>query len=302
MIQAGGKTVFLGGNIGTPLSEYALRREKSDWVVVEVSSFQLDTSFEFKPHVAVFLNIAPDHLDRYPTYEDYANSKMKLKNNMSEEDYVIVNMRDPKLMAAMAGIKPKQLYFSSDNMEQMPPHYAEMLWDWSLRGGLAFSEVTDVPDPKGELLLEHYFDVVTPKHLQGEAVDTWEFTVKGEVKEDDLTVRIFAANHIPDTAATVEESIYTTGLVVDGRVLISGDTKFDLAMIQRLAPQCEVIFHDCQHFPGGVHANYQQLKTLAPEVKAKMTLYHLSDGMLDIDVKADGFAGLMEPAPVVYDF
>jgi ribonuclease BN (tRNA processing enzyme) len=132
-------------------------------------------------------------------------------------------------------------------------------------------------------------------------VDTWEFTVKGEIKEDDLVVRIFAANHIPDTAATVEESVYTTGLVVDGRVLISGDTKFDIAMIQRLAPQCEVIFHDCQHFPGGVHANYQQLKTLAPEIKAKMTLYHLSDGMLDIDVKADGFAGLMEPAPAVYD-
>jgi UDP-N-acetylmuramoylalanine--D-glutamate ligase len=125
MIQAGGKTAFLGGNIGTPLSEYALRREKSDWVVAEISSFQLDTSFEFRPHVAVFLNIAPDHLDRYPTYDDYANAKLKLKNNMLEEDYVIVNMRDPKLMAAMAGVKSKQLYFSSDSMNQMPPHYAE---------------------------------------------------------------------------------------------------------------------------------------------------------------------------------
>lgn len=184
----------------------------------------------------------------------------------------------------------------------IPAHYADMLWDWSLRGGLAFSEVTDVPDPKGELLLEHYFDVVTPKHITEAAVDTWEFVVSGEVKEDNLTVRIFAANHIPDTAATVEESVYTTGLIVDGRVLISGDTKFDLAMLKRLSPQCEMIFHDCQHFPGGVHASYQQLKTLPAETKAKMMLYHLSDGMLDIDVKADGFAGLMQPAPVVYDF
>lgn len=125
MIQAGGKTVFLGGNVGTPLSEYALRRDKADWVVAEVSSFQLDTSFEFKPHVAVFLNVAPDHLDRYATYDDYANSKYKLKNNMTEEDYVIVNMRDQKLMTAMAGVKSKQLYFSSDSLNQMPPHYAE---------------------------------------------------------------------------------------------------------------------------------------------------------------------------------
>jgi ribonuclease BN (tRNA processing enzyme) len=184
----------------------------------------------------------------------------------------------------------------------IPPHYADMLWDWSLRGGLAFSEVTDVPDPKGELLLEHYFDVISPKHIEGEAVDTWEITVPGEVKEDDLVIRLFAANHIPDTAATVEESVYTTGLIVDGRVLISGDTKFDLGMLQRLAPNCEMIFHDCQHFLGGVHANYQQLKTLPAEMKAKMMLYHLSDGMLDIDVKVDGFAGLMEPAPVAYDF
>lgn len=184
----------------------------------------------------------------------------------------------------------------------IPPHYAKMLWDWSLRGGLAFSEVTDIPDPKGELLLEHYFEVVTPKCVEGAAVDTWDFVVPGETKADDLSIRIFVANHIPDTAATVEESVYTTGLIIDGRVLISGDTKFDLKMLERLAPGCEAIFHDCQHFLGGVHANYQQMKTLPAEMKAKMVLYHLSDGMLEIDVKADGFAGLMQPAPVVYDF
>jgi UDP-N-acetylmuramoylalanine--D-glutamate ligase len=125
MIQAGGKTVFLGGNIGVPLSEYALRREKCDWVVAEVSSFQLDTTFTLKPHIAVFLNIAPDHLDRYPAYEDYVQSKMKLRNNMTEEDYVVVNLRDQKLMSMVSGAKPKALYFSSDSPKYMPSHLVE---------------------------------------------------------------------------------------------------------------------------------------------------------------------------------
>jgi len=125
MIQASGKTVFLGGNIGIPLSEYAIRREKCDWVVAEISSFQLDTTFTFKPHIAVFLNIAPDHLDRYSNYEDYIKSKMKLKDNMTEEDYVVLNMRDQKLMSLLNGVKPKCLYFTSDSPKNMPPHLAE---------------------------------------------------------------------------------------------------------------------------------------------------------------------------------
>jgi len=125
MLQASGKTVFLGGNIGTPLSDYAARREKCDWVVAEVSSFQLDTTYSFKPHIAVFLNLAPDHLDRYSTYEEYIQAKMRLKLNMTEDDYVIVNLRDQKLMTLMGGIRPKVLCFTSDSLSRTPQHHVE---------------------------------------------------------------------------------------------------------------------------------------------------------------------------------
>lgn len=125
MIQAGGKTAFLGGNVGVPLSEYALRREKCDWVVVEISSFQLDTTYTLKPHIAVFLNIAPDHLDRYPSFDEYATSKMRLKQNMTEEDHIIVNLRDQKLMSMLASSQAKFLYFTSDDYSQIPAHYHE---------------------------------------------------------------------------------------------------------------------------------------------------------------------------------
>jgi UDP-N-acetylmuramoylalanine--D-glutamate ligase len=125
MIQAGGKTVFLGGNIGVPLSEYVLRREKCDWVVAEVSSFQLDTTFSFKPHIAVFLNIAPDHLDRYSAFDDYVKSKMKLKNNMTEDDHLVLNLRDHKLVSTLSNGKPKCLFFTSDSVEKIPAHLVE---------------------------------------------------------------------------------------------------------------------------------------------------------------------------------
>jgi ribonuclease BN (tRNA processing enzyme) len=90
--------------------------------------------------------------------------------------------------------------------------------------------------------------------------------------------------------------------VIDGRVYISGDTKFDEQTTMRFGEGCELLFHDSQHFPGGVHAFYGDLKKLPPETRAKILLYHLTDGMLDIDVTKDGFMGFMEPAPVVYDF
>lgn len=125
MIQAGGKTAFLGGNVGTPLSEYAIRREKADWVVAEVSSFQLDTTYTLKPAIAVFLNLAPDHLDRYATYDDYIRAKMKLKDNMTEDDHLVANLRDQKLMSMLSGARSKLLTFTSDSHSRIPAHHVE---------------------------------------------------------------------------------------------------------------------------------------------------------------------------------
>jgi UDP-N-acetylmuramoylalanine--D-glutamate ligase len=125
MLQQAGKSVFLGGNIGTPLSEYPLRREKAEWVVAEVSSFQLETTSTLRPHIAVFLNLAPDHLDRYRTFDDYVHAKMRLKENMTDEDYIVANLRDQKLMTLLSGSKPKCLSFTSDSLAKTPVHYVE---------------------------------------------------------------------------------------------------------------------------------------------------------------------------------
>ena len=153
MIQEGGKTAFLGGNIGTPLSEYAARREKCDFVVVEVSSFQLDATFSFKPHVAVYLNFAPDHLDRYENYEAYLQAKMRMISQMSEEDFVVANLRDQKMISLMTGCKPKVLHFTSDSRKQIPSPFSESFH------GMTFESVIGELHLHTQRWKDHAFDV-----------------------------------------------------------------------------------------------------------------------------------------------
>lgn len=178
----------------------------------------------------------------------------------------------------------------------LPHHYSQILWGWSLRGGLAFSEEVDLGGPKGEMLLGHFFHLVPPTKLDGFGVDSWE------IKVGDIRVQTFVTKHIPDSAERVTESMYSVGMVIDGRVYLSGDTRFEEQTIIRFGEGCEVLFHDCQDFPGGVHAFYGDLMSLPERLRQKMYLYHLSDGMLKKNVRADGFAGLTEPVPVAYDF
>ncbi len=82
--------VFTGGNIGIPLIQYFEQPVPAGVGVVEVSSFQLDTARDFKPHVALLLNISPDHMDRYPDPEAYAASKWHIFAHQDKNDVAIL--------------------------------------------------------------------------------------------------------------------------------------------------------------------------------------------------------------------
>lgn len=89
IMQQAGKNVGLGGNIGRSLALQIAEGDK-DWYVVELSSFQLDNCFEFRPDVAVLMNITPDHLDRYDfEMQHYVDSKMRIIQNQTSEDEFI---------------------------------------------------------------------------------------------------------------------------------------------------------------------------------------------------------------------
>lgn len=111
MLAASGLRVFVGGNIGNPLIDIAGRDSELDAIVAEISSFQLDTTKRFHPHVAVLLNISPDHLDRYPSVTAYAQSKGRLFQNQGPADYAICHGGDPLVQAQCRAIRSQRLPF-----------------------------------------------------------------------------------------------------------------------------------------------------------------------------------------------
>ena len=89
LLQKGGLTVNMAGNIGDSFAQMVAEKD-APFYVLEVSSFQLDGTLKFKPHVAVITNITPDHLDRYDgKFEKYVESKFLITKNQTEEDYLI---------------------------------------------------------------------------------------------------------------------------------------------------------------------------------------------------------------------
>jgi UDP-N-acetylmuramoylalanine--D-glutamate ligase len=103
---------FLGGNIGTPLITYITDQNmRASVLVVEVSSFQLDTIKTFRPKVAILLNISSDHFDRYKDMNAYVFSKGRIFENQNEEDIAIYNGNDPRIMALIPAIKSQKKLF-----------------------------------------------------------------------------------------------------------------------------------------------------------------------------------------------
>ena len=107
MLKKAGIDVGLGGNVGTSYARQVAEGEK-EWFVLELSSFQLDGMFEFKPTIAILLNITPDHLDRY-NYEmqNYVNSKFRILQNMDMDNWFIYNLDDPIIAKEMEKRKPQ---------------------------------------------------------------------------------------------------------------------------------------------------------------------------------------------------
>jgi len=111
MLRRSGMEVFVGGNIGTPLISYVNSDQKAGVIVVEISSFQLDTIERFRPKVAVLLNIAEDHLDRYPDLDAYTRSKNRIFENQGPADFAILNGADIRVAELSRNVVSQKLFF-----------------------------------------------------------------------------------------------------------------------------------------------------------------------------------------------
>jgi len=112
ILKARGDKVFVGGNLGTPLTEYVLSGGGSDLVVAEISSFQLETIKSFRPSISILLNISPDHLDRYHSIREYREAKFRIFENQGPGDFAIVNGDEPWSIDIEKRIRCDEIQFS----------------------------------------------------------------------------------------------------------------------------------------------------------------------------------------------
>jgi UDP-N-acetylmuramoylalanine--D-glutamate ligase len=112
MIKSSGFSTFVGGNIGTPLSSAVDKTSRDTVLVTELSSFQLEAIQTFRPHVAVLLNLTPNHLDRHPSFEAYVNAKAQIFRNQTEKDFAVLNADDPVVMRLAPAIRSRKVFFS----------------------------------------------------------------------------------------------------------------------------------------------------------------------------------------------
>ncbi len=121
MLQDSGKRVFVGGNLGTALSEAAIQTVLAsqqglpspfDVLVVEVSSFQLETVEQFHPWIAALLNVTVDHQDRYTSIDEYVAAKRRIFECQKPTDYALFNLDDPRVAALRHSVKARVLGFT----------------------------------------------------------------------------------------------------------------------------------------------------------------------------------------------
>jgi UDP-N-acetylmuramoylalanine--D-glutamate ligase len=149
MLERSGLKVFVGGNIGNPLIDYAGGKQEADVIVAEISSFQLDTIETFKPRVGVLLNITPDHLDRYPDYEAYAAAKVRLFENQQADDIAVLNGADPWVRSLTQNIKSRKLIYPNPSADEE----GAILGDHSieLNSDAVISDASKIRNPKSAI-------------------------------------------------------------------------------------------------------------------------------------------------------
>jgi UDP-N-acetylmuramoylalanine--D-glutamate ligase len=152
MLKESGCKTIMGGNIGNALTEEILYavfpdRELPEFIVAEISSFQLEAIHELRPKVAAILNITPDHLDRYESMPDYINAKARIFENQTGEDFLILNADDPLIMKMMneQSVKRKKalpgiLFFS--RRKEVKGVYC--------KDGILYCNIPDLPFPSSD--------------------------------------------------------------------------------------------------------------------------------------------------------
>ena len=171
ILKAAGLPTLVAGNIGVPVISLTDDSTDDSWSVLEVSSFQLESTEKFHPQIAVILNITPDHLDRHGSFENYALAKERIFAAQNENDFAVLNADNARAAAASARSRAKVYWFS---LEHSVPQGA-----WVDGGHILFRPAQDAPVEtimllsgiplKGEHNVENVLAAVCASRLAGAA-------------------------------------------------------------------------------------------------------------------------------------
>ncbi len=118
VIEKSGKRVALCGNIGSAFSKHVLDLKEKEIVVLEISSFQLESITHFRPHVAVLLNFSQNHLDRHKDINEYFDAKKRIFLNQKKDDYAVLDYQNPSIRQLEKEIKSKVSFFNAPGIAE----------------------------------------------------------------------------------------------------------------------------------------------------------------------------------------
>lgn len=173
--------------------------------------------------------------------------------------------------------------------------YKKLLWNNSLKGGLA---VRGEEGLRQKMKFEDYFEQIKPEPIKHAPRPFYNVNIGS------INLKLFRTKHLFTSKNTWKNSYYSLGILIDEKVLFSGDSKADPELINWLSSEykLEAIFHDCSFTENAVHASYNELKKIIPaELKPITYICHYNDGCENKDISKDGFASLVRRG-VYYDF
>ncbi len=207
-----GLNVYVAGNIGYAFSHIAADVKENEYVVLEISSFQLDLIETFKPYIGMILNITPDHLDRYENkFENYINSKKRIYENQTNDDFIILNSDDPVSKKYLTGYKSQCYSFSLKKNQKNYVYLKGKEIHFQQNGELKFScKISDIKIP-GEHNLANAMSVIAAAkilQLDNEKIIQGLSSFAGVEHRLELVRELDGVKYINDSKATNVDSVW----------------------------------------------------------------------------------------------
>jgi UDP-N-acetylmuramoylalanine--D-glutamate ligase len=220
-LSQNGLDAVLAGNIGNPLISEVNRVGSSTQVVLEVSSFQLEEIVRFRPHIAVILNVTPDHLDRYSDFNDYLSAKLRISENQNLDDVLIFN-HDDHMLGRCIRTRAKKIRFSTvSKLDE--GFYIEDGWVTGKTGSKT-ERISLKNNPlRGIHNLENLLAAIIVARLAGISVRNIEQTMagfKGLPHRIELLGKIGNIEYINDSKATNVDAALKSLVSFDSRVVL----------------------------------------------------------------------------------